>query len=114
MTSHESTALVVLHPGPPGGLPPERAGEAPPDPTSAALAVQWFQDQGFATGPVVGISFAISGDDDVFSEALGAAVSALETGLEQELPLDALAEHVRPLVAAIVVTAPPEFGPGNP
>lgn len=113
MTVQVSTALVVLHPGPAYGLPPERAGEAPPDPASAASAVQWFQDQGFATGPIVGISFAISGNDDLFSGVLGVSMSSLASGIEHELPLDALAAHVRTSVNAIVVTAPPDFGPRN-
>lgn len=114
MTGQVSTALVVLRPGPAYGLPPERAGEAPPDPASAASAVQWFEDQGFATGPVVGISFAIIGDDDLFSGVLGVSMSSLASGIEHELALDALAEHVRMFVDAIVVTARPDFGPGSP
>jgi len=109
----EQSALVVLHPGSAEGLPPERAGEAPPDPAAAAQALGWFRDRGFGTGPFVGISFAVTGDEELFRTVLG-PLPASDAGGDRAYPLDALEDDVKPLVAAIVVPAPPDFGPGNP
>jgi hypothetical protein len=114
MTGDVVSALVVLHPGPAQGLPPERAGEAPPDPAAAAQTVGWFQDRGFETGPFVGISFSVTGTEDLFRSVLGPAPLSGEPGGDRAYSLDALGDDVRPLVAAIVVPAPPDFGPGGP
>ena len=120
MSDRQATALVVLHPGAVPGVAAERAGEVPPDRAAAARTVAWFADRGFETGPFVGISFAVSGSEELFRTALGARVPEQAGGpdgrpaVDREYPLHALDDDVRPLVAAIVVSAPPDFGPGNP
>ena len=113
MSDAQRTAQVVLHPGPNADAPPGRAGETPPDPAHVNRAIAWFQHHGFETGPFVGISFAIIGSDDLFREVLG-DTSAMDEDAAAELPLDRLSDAVAPLVAAIAVSAPPDFGPGNP
>ncbi len=81
------------------------AAQAPP-------VAEFFDSAGFATGPVVGTSFAISAPRDGFESTFGAEAADL-AGAEQaaELPLGALPDEVAPLVEAIAVTGPPDFGP---
>jgi len=110
----QRTALVVLKPGLDLEAAPERAGETPPDPASVEKVVGWFRGRGFETGPFVGISFAVSGSDELFQAVLGDAVFTAEPGGEMEFSTAGLREDVVRLVAAIVVPAPPDFGPGNP
>jgi hypothetical protein len=107
------TALVVMHPGSGVGSPAVRSEETASDPADVSEVLAWFQERGFETGPVVGISFSISGSHDLFRDVLG-DTSALDASEGGELPLDALREDVAAHVAAIAVTAPPDFGPGNP
>lgn len=106
------SALVVLHPGSDPSMSGTRAAEVPTDAADAARVVEWFRGQGFETGPVVGTSFAISGDAELFRDVLGGA--APDAGGEAAFATDALEQSVSGLVAAIVVQAPPDFGPGNP
>ena len=113
MSDEQRTAQVVLHPGPSAEAAPERAGETPPDPAHVDRVVAWFRDQGFETGPFVGISFAITGSDDLFRDHFG-DTSVMDEGAAAELPLDRLSDDVAPQVAAIAVSTPPDFGPGNP
>jgi hypothetical protein len=113
--SGDASALVVLHPGsgPPPG--PGREGEVPPDPAVVEQVVGWFHRRGFGTGPVVGISFAVTGPATLFGEVFGdAALSSPGPGQEVALPLGSLGDDVAAHVAAVVRTGPPDFGPGNP
>jgi hypothetical protein len=112
MTSAPRTALVVMHPGSGGDPTSVRAGETPPDPTDVQQVLSWFREHGFETGPFVGISFAITGPEELFHEVLGDA-STLDDGGD-EFPLDGLGSEVADQVAAVTVPAPPDFGPGNP
>jgi hypothetical protein len=88
-------ALVVLHEG----------AEGEP-------ARRWFADQGFSTGPLVGISFSIEGSRSLMDEYFADFPTA--EGPEKELGLERLPTDVRALVRAVVVEAPPDFGPTNP
>jgi hypothetical protein len=114
VTEETRTALVVLHPGQDPQAAPERAGETPPDPPAVERVVGWFRDQGFETGPFVGISFAVMGNDALFHEVLGDASATEGAGDDQQFPLDGLDDDVAQLVAAVVLPSPPDFGPGNP
>jgi hypothetical protein len=64
-------------------------------------------------GPFVGISFAITGSEELFQELLGTATYTDRRGGEMVFALDSL-DEIQPLVEAVVVSAPPDFGPGNP
>lgn len=114
MSDEERTAQVVLHPGLSVGLARERAGETPPDPAIVDGVMAWFRRQGFATGPFVGISFAITGSHRLFRDTFGDTSVMDEERTTAGLPLDRLSDDVAAQVAGIVVTAPPDFGPGNP
>lgn len=115
MSDELRTAQVVLHPGAGSGVArgagEERASEVPTPAGEAAPVVAWFEQHGFSTGPVVGISFAITGPDDLFRATFGDQVTY---GVESELPMASLDEDVSARVAAIVTSGPPDFGPGNP
>ena len=105
MSEEQPTAQVVLQPDP----------DAAALEDSAARAADWVRSQGFSPGPFVGISFAISGPEALFHEMFGdEPLLAAPPGYDVELPVAALAEEVQPLVAAVVRTARPDFGPGNP
>jgi hypothetical protein len=113
MTYAQRTALVVLKPGLDRPVSAERAGETPPDPDTVSRVIGWFRDRGFETGPFVGISFAITGSEQLFHEFLGTPTYTDRPGGELALPLVSL-EEIQPMVEAVVVPAPPDFGPGNP
>jgi hypothetical protein len=111
MTEEQQSAQVVLRHGPSGWTDEVRAAEAPPPAEVADQVASWFQAQGFDTGPIVGISFAISGPASLFELVFG-TTPALGSSLE--LPLTTLADDVVEHVDAVVVPPPPDFGPGNP
>lgn len=113
MSDEQRTAQVLLHPGPSADTAWERAGEAPPDPANVDRVMAWFRQQGFGTGPFVGTSFAITGSDGLFHDTFG-DTSVMDERAAAELSLDRLSDDVAAQVAGIVVTAPPDFGPGNP
>lgn len=75
----------------------------------------WFRARGLETGPAVGISFAITGPSEAFT-ALWPDTAALESPVADEtaLPLDRLPDDVTAWVDAVVLTAPPDFGPTSP
>jgi hypothetical protein len=106
------SALVLLTPGP---LDDGAVGEpafAPAPDSVARLAEDWFRRQGFEVGPVVGTSFAVTGDRDVFLRHLGfdpAAGGTLAPSARRAMPAD-----VGAVVLDVMVPAPPDFGPWNP
>lgn len=92
--------------------------------TQAARAQQAFAALGFATGPVVGGSFSIEGDGDRFAAVFGVRLQARADGgvavrgaprgtAAGELPRSALPTTLQPLVAHVLFTEPPAFGPGG-
>ena len=93
-----------------------------PDPRGAAAVQEWFARQGFDTGPVVGISFSISGLRSRFEERFGdeLAVAPSEEGAPmevhrrgggRELNLDRIDPDIRDRIAAVAFSPPVEFGP---
>lgn len=98
--SGQLTALVVLRTTGPGDLEP------PPGATERV--VRAFRELGFETGPPVGISFAVTAGAERFARVLG------EPGADGAFALDALPAAAREDVAAVTLTAPPDFGPRNP
>ena len=84
---------------------------------------QAFSALGFKAGPFVGNSFAIEADADVFRATFGAALARRADGgvavdgstpAAQGLLLRKLSASLQPLVAAVVFSEPPAFGPGAP
>ncbi len=75
---------------------------------------RWLEGEGFKVGPLVGISFSIEAPRPRMEETFaGFAEAELAQG-ERELTLEALPEDVRSAVKAVVLEAPPDFGPWNP
>jgi hypothetical protein len=91
----------------------QRTAQTPPDPVIVTEVMAWFQQRGFETGPFVGTSFAITGSDSLFRDAFG-DTSVMDEHTDAELSLGGLSDEVAAHVAAIAVSAPPDFGPGNP
>jgi hypothetical protein len=89
------SALVVLHEG-----------------ADASAAREWFAARGLDVGPLVGISFSIAGPPQRVRELFPDYDD--HTGGGGELALDRVAPEVRPAVRAVALSAPPEYGPGNP
>lgn len=67
-----------------------------------------FRRLGFAVGPFVGVSFAISGGAALFRTTFGASAGD-PAAAEGSLPLAALPEPIRNAVAAILLPNPPEW-----
>jgi hypothetical protein len=65
-----------------------------------------FRARGFEVGPLVGVSFSVSGPPGRIRELLGRPP---RPGLE--VSGDLLPGDLRPWVHALVVPAPPDFGP---
>lgn len=94
------------------------------DAARAERALQAFAALGFATGPVVGGSFSIEADRQVFADVFGVRVQARADGgvtlrgvppapPAGELPRAALPASLQSLVAHVLFTEPPAFGPGG-
>ena len=119
---HEQlSAEVVL--GGPAGAPREAISSSnlaqhQPDPLRAGRIRDWFQDRGFDTTDLHGISFSITGPRHLFEETCATHLGADEgsrpgvdvvdlpapTGLPGDLADD---------VVAVTFTPPPDFGPGS-
>jgi hypothetical protein len=85
------------------------------DPEAAAALAEFFASAGFATHPLVGSSFAISGSPAGFEAIFGGtAWSSGDAEKPAELPLSALPEKLVPAVEAIAIPGPPDFGPTSP
>jgi hypothetical protein len=111
MTEEQQSAQVVLRHGPASGTDEVRAAEVAPPADVADRVASWFHAQGFDIGPIVGISFAISGPASLFEQVFGTSPAV---GESLELPLATLADDVVEQVDAVIVPPPPDFGPGNP
>jgi hypothetical protein len=113
MADPQRSALVVLKPGQRADVDPSRANEVPPADDVVQQVRRAFADAGFDVGPFIGISFAITGSEAVFERAFG--VDPLDAKFRgPQLPLDRMGEEITQHVAAVTLTEPPAFGPGNP
>jgi hypothetical protein len=109
MTERQRSALVVLNPGQRPDA--DMDNEIPPSVVRKVMAS--FISEGFEVGPFVGISFAITGPQALFDRVFG--VDPLSDDFAgPELPTDRLDGELVPHIAAVTVTEPPAFGPGNP
>jgi hypothetical protein len=82
------------------------------DGARAAPVADFFDSAGFATGPLVGTSFAITAPRDGFESTFGTEAADL-AGAEAaaELPLGALPEELADAIEAVATQGPPDFGP---
>ena len=94
----------------PEDLTAERISQQLPPPAVANRVHQYFSSAGFTAGPIVGLSFSITGDSSDFTRTFG--IGPLDPG--QEYPLDAVPGAIRQAIAAVASPEPIEFGPGNP
>jgi hypothetical protein len=79
----------------------------------ATMVAEFFDAAGFETGPVVGMSFAISASRERFVATLGAEGADLAgAGEPAELPLEELPGEVAAAIDAVAVQGPPGFGLG--
>jgi hypothetical protein len=98
------TALVVLSDPSDPSTSPGGAETA----ERAETVRNWFAARGFDVDPVVGISFAISAPERVFTSTFGT------TEPDRSTLVDRFDAGLLPYVNAVVVGPPPDFGPGNP
>jgi hypothetical protein len=107
-----SSALVVLQPG--GDVTEVTAATRDtwePDREGAERARGAFRELGFEVGPMVGLSFSISGPDELFERVFPDVAAKQRTG--ESFDLSRLPEGAES-VQAVVSEPPPAFGPGNP
>ena len=93
-------------------------------PSAASRRVQdAFTALGFTVGPCVGNSFSIAAGGEDFRAIFGVGLATRSDGgvavdgrraAESGLPLQRLPASLQPLVAAVVFSEPPAFGPGAP
>jgi hypothetical protein len=129
MTDRTVSALVVLRPrtGVPvagaDSITAETVERFQPDPEAARHAADFFRARGFDVGPVVGLSFAITGPGSLFEATFGAQPAIVDAArtLEgvaptsaSELDLSALPTELRSHIEAVAFPRPPDFGPRSP
>lgn len=95
--------------------------EFAPSPSDVSLATTRFRSMGFDVGPIVGVSFSITGTVRTFERALGTRIRRRKDDdhefvvknkpIGRELSGDRLPERIRTFVQAIVFPPPPDFGP---
>lgn len=122
-------ALVVLRP--PGGKPlpanaqitVENLPEFKPSEKDARAAIAFFENVGFKTTALAGISFDISGSVHLFETFFNTALLEDENGVISsraegatagyELPRQALSSELETIIEAVTLSPPPDFGPGG-
>lgn len=93
-------------------LTADRVHRFVPPPEVVRTVTAWFASRGFDVGEATGISFALTGPRSLFRETF--RLRGGDPPREEPLGLDALPQEVARHVSAVVFTAPPDFGPGNP
>lgn len=95
--------------------------EFAPSPSAVSSITTEFRSKGFEIGPVVGISFAVTGTIRAFEEFFGVRIRlgkdhayefvARHKTVGHELSGEELPEVLRKFVHAVVFPPPPDFGP---
>ncbi|MFI0515343.1 hypothetical protein ACH3Y9_33925 [Streptomyces sp. WSLK1-5] len=75
---------------------------------SAEQVRAFFADHGFEVGEVVATGFALTGPRSAYLETFGTDPGAARP---DELPLGRLPREIAAGIAAVVLPAPPDFGP---
>jgi hypothetical protein len=108
----EVSATVVLRTAgsglPAADITADHAELFQPRDTAVVEVTRWFDERGFQVGGVLGPAFAITGPAGLFEDTFGTADPAVPPTVDR-LPPE-IARHLD----AVVFTAPPDFGPGNP
>lgn len=111
------SAEVVLHGQDSTGTQPitsTNLAQHRPDPNRATQVRNWFEQRGFTTNDVRGISFSLTGPRALFDDTFGTHRhdAAAEPGKDvTELPLPEMPEHVAGVVECVTFSPPPDFGP---
>jgi hypothetical protein len=112
------SAEVVLR-GRPGDVPPitgENLAAQEPDPVRARHVQEWFEQRGFTTSDVHGVSITVTGPRELFEETCGTGLSGpherpgadvLELPAPTHMPGELAGD-----IEVITFTPPPDFGPG--
>ncbi|HJZ54173.1 MAG TPA: hypothetical protein VKE74_04415 [Gemmataceae bacterium] len=80
----------------------------------AEQVAKQFAAAGFQVGPVVGVSFSITGPVELFERFFRVKATAGERPFAaDELPVSALDPGLRSDVKIVLFTRPPDFGPGG-
>ena len=106
----ELTLLVVLRAAsgaqlPPGGVTSGTLAAGVPGPKDTERVRAYLAGRGFDLGPLVGISFSITGTRELAHGLFGDIPKAGPVSLER------LPDDVHRRVLAIEIEAPPDFGP---
>jgi hypothetical protein len=117
------SAQVVLKPARgkamPATITAANVHEIEPPQDAVVLARKVFVDQGFETGELVANSFSITAAASTFEKQFktrlrhDAGTGAVEIAGEHatELPIRALPQNAREVIASVIFTPPPDFGP---
>jgi hypothetical protein len=81
-----------------------------PAPEAVAEVQRAFADAGFESGPVVGLSFSVTGRRSLFNRFFGIRSAGTTKGV---IPLERVPDSVRRHLSAITFPPPPDFGPGS-
>lgn len=115
--AEQVVALVVLRPESDavGGQDPitaETLDRHLPAPDDLGDVQAFLAEAGFRVSSAVGVAFSIVGSPSLVQQTFPGFDPAARG--EQELSLDALPPRVAAALRAVVIEAPPDFGPGNP
>ena len=99
----------------------KNVAEFAPSPGEVSAVAAEFRSGGFDTGPLVGISFSVTGTISTFEKFFGIKIQiGKDKGYEfvtgnktfsHELPGNELPELLRKSIHAVAFTLPPDFGP---
>ena len=94
-----------------------------PSDDDVRVARHYFECHGFATQELMGISFEINGSVELFEAFFHTSLREGQNGTilsrsgeaveEYELPRSVLSGDIEPMIHAITLSPPPQFGPGE-
>lgn len=121
------SAQVILRPASGRGISGEvvisasNVAEFAPSPSAVSSVAAEFRSKGFDVGPVVGVSFSVTGTIRTFEECFGMRIRlgkdhayefvAKNKAVGHELSGERLPEVLRKSVHAVAFPLPPDFGP---
>lgn len=120
------SAQVILRPADGRDIPLNAAITAEsltrylPSKEAASRVIEFFRKAGFTVGPLVGISFSISGTAATFQSLFEVDLQRDQHGVRTanpagaagyQLPVDSLPDQVRAEVSSVTFSPPPDFGP---
>ena len=94
-----------------------------PSDDDVQIVRHYFENHGFATQKLIGISVEINGPVELFEvffhislrEGPNGSIFSQSAGAveEYELPRSVLSNDIEPMIQAITLSPPPQFGPGE-